>query len=49
MKKRVDIGGALRNAARSELQIQFTIVARTSDPDPEGVLDLKRLSIVTYR
>ena len=49
MKKRVDISDALRNAARSEPQIQFTIVARTSDPDPEGVLDLKRLSIVTYR
>ena len=49
MKKRVDISDALRNAAQSEPEIQFTIVARTSDPDPEDVLDVKRLSIVTYR
>lgn len=49
MKKRVDISDALRNAAQSEPEIQFTILARTSDPDPEGVLDVKRLSIVTYR
>lgn len=49
MKKRVDISAALRTAAQSEPEIQFTIVARTSDRDPEGVLDVKRLSIVTYR
>jgi len=49
MKKRVDIGDALRNAAESEPAIQFTIVARAADADPEGVLDVKRLSIVTYR
>jgi tyrosinase len=53
MKKRVDISDALRNAAQSEPEIQFTIVARTRDglvgSDPEGVLDVKRLSIVTYR
>lgn len=49
MKKRVDISDALRNAAQSEPEIQFTIVARTSVPDPEGVLDVKRLSVVTYR
>lgn len=48
-KKRVDISDALRNAAQADAEIQFTIVARTSDPDPEGVLDVKRLSIVTYR
>jgi tyrosinase len=49
MKKRVSITEALRSAARSGSEIQFTIVARTSDPNPEGVLDVKRLSIVTYR
>jgi tyrosinase len=49
MKKRVDITEALRRAAASRAEIQLTIVARTSDPDPDGVLDVKRLSIVTYR
>jgi tyrosinase len=49
MKKRVDITDALRRAAWSRAEIKFTIVARTSDPDPDGVLDIKRLSIVTYR
>ena len=53
MKKRVDISDALRNAAQSEPEIQFTIVARTNDgrvgSESEGVLDVKRLSIVTYR
>jgi len=49
MKKRVSITEALRSAARSSSEIRFTIVARTSDPSPEGVLDVKRLSIVTYR
>jgi tyrosinase len=49
MKKRVDITDALRSAARSSSEIQFTIVARTSDPNPDGVLDVKRLSIVSYR
>lgn len=49
MKKRVDIGDPLRAAAASSSEIQFTIVARTSDPDPQGVLDVRRLSIVTYR
>ncbi len=48
-KKRVDVSEPLRIAARSEPEIRFTIVARTADPDPEGVLDVKRLSIVTYR
>ncbi|MFP5363947.1 MAG: tyrosinase family protein [Thermoleophilia bacterium] len=48
-KKRVDISEPLRMAARSGPEIQFTIVARTTDPDPEGVLDVKRLSIVAYR
>ncbi|HWI08050.1 MAG TPA: tyrosinase family protein [Solirubrobacteraceae bacterium] len=49
MKKRVDITEPLRTAAQSEPEIQFTIVARTDDPDPEGVLDVKRLSVVLYR
>ena len=49
MKKRVDVSEPLRTAAQSGSEIQFTIVARTDDPDPEGVLDLKRLSIVIYR
>jgi hypothetical protein len=49
MKKRVSITDPLKSAARSGSEIQFTIVARTSDPNPEGVLDVKRLSIVSYR
>lgn len=53
MKKRVDITEALRSAAAAGDELQFTIVARVSDGipglDPEGVLDVKRLSIVTYR
>ena len=49
MKKRVDVSEPLRAAAASSAEIQFTIVARTSDPHPEGVLDVKRLSVVTYR
>jgi tyrosinase len=49
MKRRVSITDALRSAAQDDAEILFTIVARTSDPDPEGVLDVKRLSIVTYR
>ncbi len=53
MKKRVDVGEALRNAAAAGPELQFTIVARVTDGtpgvEPEGVLDVKRLSIVTYR
>ena len=49
MKKRVDVSEPLRTAAASSSEIRFTIVARTDDPDPQGVLDVKRLSIVTYR
>jgi tyrosinase len=49
MKKRVDVSEPLRAAARAGGEIQFTIVARTTDPEPEGVLDVKRLSVVTYR
>ncbi len=53
MKKRVDITEALRSAAAAGDELQFTIVARVSEGipglDPEGVLDVKRLSIVTYR
>lgn len=49
MKKRVNITDPLRSAASSGGEVQFTIVARTTDPDPEGVLDVKRLSVVMYR
>jgi hypothetical protein len=49
MKRRVDISEALRAAARSVPEIQFTIVARTTAADPQDVLDVKRLSVVTYR
>jgi tyrosinase len=53
MKKRVRITDALRTAAQSADTLQFTIVARVTDGtpglDPEGVLDVKRLSLVTYR
>ena len=49
MKKRVSITDALRSAAASSDEIQFTIVARTTAADPEGVLDVKRLSVVMYR
>lgn len=53
MKKRVDVSDALRNAAAAEDELQFTIVARVTDGtpglEPEGVLDVKRLSIVLYR
>lgn len=49
MKKRVNITAALKRAAQGGGEIQFTIVARTTDPDPEGVLDVKRLSVVIYR
>ncbi len=49
MKKRLPITDALRGARRSGGDLQFTIVARTAEPDPEGVLDVKRLSIVAYR
>ena len=49
MKKRVDITEPLRAAAQSAADIEFTIVARTTDPEPEGVLDVKRLSVVLYR
>lgn len=53
MKKRVDITHVLRRAAETADELQFTIVARVTDGtpglDPEGVLDVKRLSIVAYR
>jgi tyrosinase len=49
MKRRVNITDALRNAAQPGGEIQFTIVARSDDRDPEGVLDVKRLSVVLYR
>jgi len=45
------VSDALRTVSSPDLQ--FTIVARVTDGipgmDPEGVLDVKRLSIVTYR
>ena len=51
MKKRLDVSAALRTLSSPDLQ--FTIVARVTDGipglDPEGVLDVKRLSIVTSR
>jgi tyrosinase len=51
MKKRLNVSDALRTLSSPELQ--FTIVARVTDGipgmDPEGVLDVKRLSVVTYR
>lgn len=53
MKKRVDVTEPLRDAAGSSDEISFTIVARVTDGlpglDPQGVLDVKRLSVVTYR
>lgn len=51
MKKRLAVTDALR--ALSAPELQFTIVARVTDGiaglDPEGVLDVKRLSVVSYR
>lgn len=51
MKKRLDVTAALRTVSSPDLQ--FTIVARVTDGipglDPEGVLDVKRLSVVMYR
>lgn len=49
MKKRVSITEPLRRAAAPGGEVQFSIVARTTDPDPDGVLDVRRLSVVTYR
>jgi tyrosinase len=53
MKKRVTLNDDLRAAAHSGEQLQIVIVAipteGSSDADPEGLLDIKRLSVVTYR
>jgi tyrosinase len=54
MKKRVKITVALRRAAAAGGQIQFTIVGvpvSGSSPgsEPEGILDIKRMSVVVYR
>ena len=53
MKKRVKVTDALKTAAPTDGQLQFTIVGipvSGSDPDEkEGVLDIKRISVVTYR
>jgi tyrosinase len=54
MKKRVKVTDALRRAAARGGQIQFTIVGvpvSGSSPgsEPERILDIKRMSVVTYR
>jgi tyrosinase len=54
MKKRVDVSEPLRSAARAGGEIQFTIVAvpaggPAASGEPEGILDVKRLSVVLYR
>jgi hypothetical protein len=54
MKKRVKVTDALHRAAARGGQIQFTIVGipvSGSSPgsEPEGILDIKRMSVVTYR
>jgi tyrosinase len=54
MKKRVNLTEPLRNAARAGGQLQLTVVAipvrgSAADTDPEGILDIKRMSIVVYR
>jgi tyrosinase len=54
MKKRLKVTDALHRAAARGGQIQFTIVGipvRGSSPgsEPEGILDIKRMSVVTYR
>ena len=53
-KKRVIITEALRARAGTTEPIQFTIVAipvsgASPDTEPEGLLDIKRMSVVTYR
>ena len=54
MKKLVRITEALRARAGASEPIQFTIVAipvsgASPDIEPEGLLDIKRMSVVTYR
>ena len=54
MKKRVRVTDALRGAAVAGGQLQFTIVGipirgSATDAEPEGILDIKRMSVVTYR
>ncbi len=53
MKKRVKVTDALRSAAVAGGPLQFTIVGVPvggSAPDEaEGILDIKRMSVVTYR
>ena len=54
MKKRVKLTEALRRAAQRGGQIQFTIVGvpvsgSSPDSEPEGILDIKRMSVVVYR
>ena len=40
---------AMREAARASNEIRFTIVARPTGSGATGVVDVKRLSLVTYR
>jgi tyrosinase len=54
MKKRVKVTEALRRAAAGGGQIQFTIVGvpvsgSAPGSEPEGILDIKRMSVVVYR
>jgi tyrosinase len=54
MKKRVKVTEVLRRAAEAGGQLQFTIVGvpvSGSSPgsEPEGILDIKRMSVVVYR
>jgi tyrosinase len=54
MKKRVKVTEVLRRASADGGQIQFTIVGvpvSGSSPgsEPEGILDIKRMSVVVYR
>jgi len=53
-KKRVRVTDALKRAAMADDGVQFTIVGipvggSSPDAEPEGVLDIKRMSVVTYR
>jgi len=54
MKKRVTVTEALRGMVGAEEKLQLTIVAipvrgSSGDAEPEGLLDIKRMSVVTYR
>lgn len=54
MKKRVRLTDALRSAAKAGGELRVTIVGvpvggSAPDTEPEGILDIKRMSVVTYR